>query len=215
MKHRSKIHHLNLPGAPERLQAVLAMGESASRRGLDSYELQRLFKLMLPGRAVVREGVGRPVVRGGGLHISLSHASGLSALALAPFPVGIDVERVDPDFDVLEFDPALFGEQDFRVLEACEAGLRRDHFYRLWTLKEAHLKRKGQNLLCEPLPSVSDAPDTSTAWITRPTGRYCVGVSWQAPAASDLSPRPAWNAPVNGPAPRQPKAVCPRARDQF
>lgn len=190
MNDQVKIHRLDLPGAPEQLHGVVAIGQNASRRGLAPRELEQLFDCLLPGRVVVRNVGGQPVVRGSGLHISLSHAEGLSALVRAPFPVGIDVERVDPEFDVLEFDPDLFGVQDFRELETFEASSRSDHFYRMWTLKEAHLKRQGRSLVCDPLPNVSGAPNTSTAWITCPTGRHCVGVSWQAPVSSDLSPHP-------------------------
>lgn len=202
MKDRSEFHHLDVPGAPEQLQAVMAIGANASRRGVAPHELDRLFDHILPGRVVVREAGGRPIVRGSRLHISLSHADGVSALAFAPFPVGIDVECVDPELDVLEFDPDLFGKQDFRALETCDAAVRRDHFYRLWTAKEAHLKLCGRNLLSDPLPIVSGAPNTSTAWIARPAGRYCVGVSWSSSVASDRSPRPAWNVLVDQPGPQ-------------
>ena len=212
MKDHSKFHRLNLPGVPEQLQGVVAIGQNASRRGLAPHELEQLFNCVLPGCAVVRNVGGQPVVRGSGLHISLSHAEGLTALALAPFPVGIDVERIDPEFDVLEFDPDLFGMQDFRELETCEASLRSDHFYRLWTLKEAHLKRQGRSLLCDRLPNVSGAPNMSTAWMVRPTGRYCVGVSWQAPVTSDLPPRPALGAFSEWRLPQKPTAAAAGAR---
>jgi len=203
MKDRSKFHYLDVSGAPEQLQAVMAIGANTSRRGVAPNELERLFDHMLPGRAVVREADGRPIVRGTRLYISLSHADGVSALAVAPFPVGIDVECVDPELYVLEFDPDLFGKQDFRALETCDATSRRDHFYQLWTAKEAHLKLYGRNLLFDPLPIVSGAPNTSTTWIARPAGRYCVGVSWSSSIASDRSLRPAWNALVDQPGPQQ------------
>ena len=194
MKDRSKFQYVDVPGAPRQLQAVMAIGANASRRGVAPHELDRLFDHMLPGRTVVREAGGRPTVRGSCLHISLSHSDGVSALALAPFPVGIDVECFDPELDVLGFDPDLFGKQDFRALETCDAASRREHFYQLWTLKEAHLKLCGRNLVSDPLPIVSGAPNTSTTWIARPAGRYCVGVSWSPAVASDRSPRPAWRA---------------------
>jgi phosphopantetheinyl transferase len=208
MKDQVETHCLNLPGAPRELQAVAAIGESTSRRGLAPHELERLFDYMLAGCEVVRDVGGQPVVHGSSLHISLSHAEGLTALALAPFPVGIDIERIDPEFDVLEFDPDLFGIDDFHALETCETRSRRDHFYRLWTLKEAHLKRQGRNLLCGPLPNVSGASNASTAWIVRPTGRYCVAVSWQLPITSGLPPRPAPGAIAERRLPRNPATAA-------
>ena len=83
MKDHSNFHRLNLPGVPEQLQGVVAIGQNASRRGLAPRELEQLFNCVLPGSAVVRNVGGQPVVRGSGLHISLSHAEGLTALALA------------------------------------------------------------------------------------------------------------------------------------
>ena len=96
---------------------------------------------------------------------------------LAPVPVGLGVQCFDPDFDVLDIDPALFGEPDYCVLQTCDVSSRRDYFYRLWRLKEANLKLRGQNLLTDTLPSISGACDTSTAWITSASGHYCVGAS--------------------------------------
>lgn len=212
MKDHSKIYRLNLPGAPEQLQGVVAIGQNASRRSLAPHELEQVFDCLLPSRTVLRNVGGRPVVRGSGLHISLSHAEGVTALALAPMPVGIDIERIDPEFDVMEFDPDLFGTQDFRELETCQASSRSDHFYRLWTLKEAHIKRQGRSLLCGPLPNVSSAPNTSTAWITRPTGRYCIGVSWEALATSGLSPRPVLSPFADPRLPRKPTVAAAGAR---
>jgi len=179
MKDRPELWHLKMPGAPERIQTVIAIGKDASRRGVAPHELEWLFDNVLSGRAVVRNADGRPVVRGSGLHISISHADGLSALVSAPFPVGIDIEWIDPEFDVSQFDQELFGEQDFHLIETCERGSRRNHFYRLWTLKEAHLKLRGQNLQSYPLPNVSGVRDASAAWIAWPTGRYCVGMCWR------------------------------------
>jgi len=184
-----------LRSAPKRLQAVVAIGKNTSRRGLAPYELERLFSHMLPGYTVAREASGRPIVLGSSLQISLSHADGVTALALAPFPVGVDVECVDPDFDILDIDPALFGEQDFRVLQTCDVSSRRDCFYRLWTLKEANLKLRGRNLLTDTLPSISGARDTSTAWITSTSGRYCVGAVGSGPL--NLSPRPVLGPPAD------------------
>jgi phosphopantetheinyl transferase len=187
------IHRLQLAGAPHGLEIAVMEGGDGARRGLAALELDHLFETLLPGHAIVRLSGGRPVVRGrGDLHVSLSHAQGTSVLAAAPFPVGIDIEPVDPDLDALAIDPALFGARDFAFLQAQAGAARRAHFYRLWTLKEARLKRFGRTLASDPLPELltGDADpgsaalegrlgtDMSTGWLTRAGQRYCVGVCW-------------------------------------
>ena len=62
MTDRPEMHHLNLPDAPERLQAVLAIGANTFRRGLSAYELERLFDHMLPGRAGAARSALRPYI---------------------------------------------------------------------------------------------------------------------------------------------------------
>ncbi len=93
-----------------------------------------------------------PVVRGrDDVHLSLSHAAGATVLAVAPFAIGIDIECVDPELDALAIDPELFGPRDYAFLQGQAEPTRLRHFYRLWTLKEARLKRFGRNLAERPL----------------------------------------------------------------
>ncbi len=189
------ISRLLLPGTPPGLEVAVAEASDGARRGLASHELDTLIETLLPGRAIVRLADGKAMVRGcDDLHLSLSHAQGTTVLAVAPFPVGIDIECVDPELDALAIDPDLFGVRDFAFLQAQAGAARRAHFYRLWTLKEARLKRFGRSLASDPLPQLlqDDAgpsapvlegrlgPDMSTGWLSRAGQRYCVGVCWDA-----------------------------------
>ncbi len=188
------LRHLNFPGAPQGLDVIVAQGAEPSRRGVAPAELGELLAETLPGRTLMRGADGQPAIRGaGGMHVSLSHAAGASALAVAPFAVGIDIECIDPDFDVLHFDPDVFGRDDFAFLQGLPAAARLDCFYRLWTLKEARLKRSGRNLSGHALPQIlqdgdhqalsaregSVGCDMSTTMVTLADRQYCLGVCWQ------------------------------------
>ena len=185
-----QVRRVNFAGAPAGLEAVVAEGADATRRGLALPELDRLLELMLPGRVVERLPGGQPAVRGhDGLILSLSHAVGATAIAIAPFPVGVDIEHCEADVDALAIDAELLGMRDYAYLAAQDGDRRRDEFYRLWTLKEARLKRFGLNLATTALPQIieDEAPqerdgplgrDMSTAWLDAPGRRYCLGLCW-------------------------------------
>lgn len=178
------MHHLQLAGAPQDLKIAVMAGADGLRRGVGADELSRLITALLPGQPVVRVASGRPVVRGrDDLHLSLAHAAGVTALAVAPFPVGIDIEGVDPELDVLAIAPDLFGPRDFAFVQQQDAASRLEHFYRLWTLKEARLKRLGRTLADAELPEIIEqdgrlGADVATSLLTLGMERYCVGVCW-------------------------------------
>jgi len=174
------IHRLELAGAPPGLAVAVAQGADAGRRGVAVSELDRLIAALLPDQPVVRLSGGKPVVRGrDDVHLSLSHAAGASVLAVAPVPVGIDMECVDPELDVLAIDPDLFGPRDFAFIQQQDAATRIAHFYRLWTLKEARLKRSGRTLAETALPDIiGNSANMSAGWLTLASQRYCVGVCW-------------------------------------
>jgi phosphopantetheinyl transferase len=183
------IHRLQLEGAPKGLEIAVMEGGDGARRGLTADELDRLVAALLPDQPVARLAGGQPVVRGrDDLHLSLAHAAGASALAVAPCPVGVDIEGIDPDLNVLAIGPDLFSLRDFAYLEAQDEAVRVEQFYRLWTLKEARLKRAGQTLADSDLPEIvqqdgSFGTDVATSIVTLGAKRYCVGVCWGAAEA--------------------------------
>ncbi len=179
------IRVLQPPGAPKALKVAVAEGAESTRRGLPSGEIDRLFEALLPGRAIMRRAGGGPAVRGADdIHLSVSHAANAVALAVAPFPVGIDLERVDPEFDPLSIDPVVFGARDFAFVNKMQAeAVRRDHFYRLWTLKEARLKHLGRTLAVGPLPdifgdNVPPGVGMTSVWLAQSGNRYCLSACW-------------------------------------
>ncbi|SDE05667.1 4'-phosphopantetheinyl transferase [Streptomyces prasinopilosus] len=90
---------------------------------------------------------GRPVVLGdgGGAHFSLSHAPGLSLVALAGVPVGVDADRV-PGPRTVELCLRRLHPQERRDAAAVPERELARWFCRLWTRKEAWLKACGTGL---------------------------------------------------------------------
>lgn len=138
-----------------------------------------------PGDIVLgRAPSGRPLVRDAACGLSLSHAPGLVAAAVAAFDVGVDVERLTPGAfgpDVMEiaFTPE---EREAIGQGASDAALM------AWTLKEAYGKATGLGLAAPP------APVGSRAWSfrrLRPAPGYGLGLAMRRPhvAAAALDMR--------------------------
>lgn len=89
---------------------------------------------------------GRPAVRGGGIHFSLSHSGDLAFVGLAATPVGVDVE-VHPEAEVsaLVADSLHPREREEFALLPLED--RPAAFARCWVRKEAYLKGTGEGLV--------------------------------------------------------------------
>ncbi|MFF4173829.1 4'-phosphopantetheinyl transferase family protein [Streptomyces sp. NPDC001744] len=92
---------------------------------------------------------GRPVLPGGRLHFSLSHCEGLSLIALASTPVGVDIERVPPPHTAEEAEEVLHPAESAELAVLAPAR-RPGAFTRVWTRKEAYLKGLGTGLGADP-----------------------------------------------------------------
>ena len=89
---------------------------------------------------------GKPFLPGGP-YFSLSHSGRYAVLAVAPTPVGVDVERVRADEDCAAL-AALALHPAERLLYARRPDART--FFELWTLKESYLKLRGTGLAEDP-----------------------------------------------------------------
>jgi 4'-phosphopantetheinyl transferase len=94
---------------------------------------------------------GRPEIAGPGaapaLRFSLSHTSGLTAVAVAlDRDCGVDVEAFDRRGDPLKLARRVLSPKEIADLEERVPGTRRDCFLAYWTLKEAYVKARGLGL---------------------------------------------------------------------
>jgi 4'-phosphopantetheinyl transferase len=94
-------------------------------------------------------------------HFNISHAGRYVVCAFSDAPVGIDIEEILPvDMKIAE---RFFAEREKEyIFEQTSESAQREAFYRVWTMKEAYIKREGRGLGI-PLPSF-DVLDIVTAY---------------------------------------------------
>jgi phosphopantetheinyl transferase len=140
-----------------------------------------------PDRVLIQHGEGRPPViaepLGSGLYLSSASRDGLAAIAIAPSPVGVDVEVAEVGgwipWDVLHPIETAFLQQS----SGCGQAM---NFARLWSVKEAYLKGQGGVMRREPSSFVVQFLDRERAIITDPeTEQEAVaGTIWRGLANS-------------------------------
>jgi 4'-phosphopantetheinyl transferase len=89
-----------------------------------------------------------------GLHFSVSHSADWVAVAIAPEPIGIDIELVAPDCGWQDIAETCFHLSERRHLRDMSGPPAREAFFEIWTRKEAYLKAIGSALDTDP-PSFS------------------------------------------------------------
>jgi 4'-phosphopantetheinyl transferase len=80
------------------------------------------------------------------IHVSLSHSGEMVAVAVASFPLGIDLESASRVRDWLGLAGEVFAPEECHQLRLLPAADRQALFLRHWTLKEASGKRDGTGL---------------------------------------------------------------------
>lgn len=94
----------------------------------------------------VASGRGQPRLAGHSLQFSLSRSGGVALLAVAPDPVGADLELVRPRAGLADLVAARFAAPEAACVAAGCAGSPGRGFYRHWVAKEAYLKATGRGL---------------------------------------------------------------------
>ena len=89
------------------------------------------------------------------LHYNVSHAGDWILMAVSPTGVGVDVEKIDPDFDFRSVAGHVFSREEQQMIAGKSDA--RPLFYELWTRKEALAKAtaKGIDDDFSQLPSVA------------------------------------------------------------
>lgn len=138
--------------ALERERAAKFVRERDARRWVASrWALRRVlgYYLDCPPGAVKLElgGSGKPMLQGENvLQFNLSHSHGLTLVALAERPIGVDVELIRPRRDLLALAERTLGAEDVAAVRAARLEQRPAAFYAAWTRHEARLKCGGTGL---------------------------------------------------------------------
>ncbi|SFJ64521.1 4'-phosphopantetheinyl transferase family protein [Thermoflavimicrobium dichotomicum] len=80
------------------------------------------------------------------LHFNLSHSGSRALLAVSHHPVGIDIEQIKPDFNFTELVSHIMSPPEQQCFMKLPKEKQRDHFFLLWTRKEAYIKAIGKGL---------------------------------------------------------------------
>ena len=130
------------------------------------------------------DALGKPSLVGMGaqaaLNFSVSHSGAQALLGFARGRrIGVDLERVSADADVLELAERYFSSNEFETLRSLTAEMQHEAFYCGWTRKEAYLKARGEGIFFglervevslvpgerAIIKKVSDDPNLSENWI--------------------------------------------------
>ncbi len=96
------------------------------------------------------------------LFFNLSHTDSLILIALADFPVGVDVERLERNADNEAILKHFFSEKEQQSYFSQPENQRQLAFFKGWTRKEAILKATGEGLSAMKKFEVSFDPETDT-----------------------------------------------------
>jgi 4'-phosphopantetheinyl transferase len=137
---------------------------------------------------------GRPIVlRPGGslarraeLHFSLSHTGNQGVLAIAPTPVGVDIEALPDATMCQQLTALLHPREQVRILSAPEEA-QRTLFTRLWCRKEAYLKGLGVGLTHDSTEGYLSSLERTPGWhVTNIETPY----GFAAAVATEAAPTP-------------------------
>jgi 4'-phosphopantetheinyl transferase len=90
---------------------------------------------------------GKPELREeSGLQFNLSYSGSVVVLAVANRQVGIDVEQIREDIEVLELADRFFSRDEAQWLRLRPADELLSSFFSCWTAKEAYIKARGEGM---------------------------------------------------------------------
>lgn len=112
--------------------------------GLVEEMLEKYFGIISP--IILKTENGKPYIENSGIHFSISHTRGLVACVIADTPVGVDCELIKEKsaINIQKFAKRFFVENEFLLLE--KGGFSYIDFYKVWTAKEATIKKRGSNM---------------------------------------------------------------------
>ena len=168
-RHEVHVWRANLDLTPARLQSlyqILAPDEQARagrfrfQKDRDNYTAARGLLRTILGRYLDMEPAqlsfgygpyGKPGLLAGlgrsGLNFNMAHSHRMAIYGLTYNRcIGVDLERIQTDFDCEQIAARFFTPQESATLRALPPALRHEAFFNGWTRKEAYIKARGEGL---------------------------------------------------------------------
>lgn len=83
----------------------------------------------------------------GSLRFNISHSGNMAVFGFARNEeIGVDIEKIKDDFDILELAQNFFAQKEIEVLEHLPKEALPGAFFRCWTRKESFIKAEGSGL---------------------------------------------------------------------
>lgn len=112
---------------------------------------------------IIPDEFGKPVCEMN-LHFNLSHSGDLLLLGFSKSLIGVDIEKIDPTWDIDCFCERHFTEMESQKIMNGRPADKTNKFYEIWTKKESLIKGIGKGLSL-PLKDFNvTAPDTKVLW---------------------------------------------------
>ncbi len=91
---------------------------------------------------------GKPVLAfpANGVCFNLSYGDGLLVIALSESAVGLDIEKLRSDIDIIAISRRYFAAEEQSFMDAATIEEKRERFFWLWSRKEALIKAAGTGL---------------------------------------------------------------------
>lgn len=90
---------------------------------------------------------GKPYLANNRLNFNISHSGDMAVFAFVlKSDIGVDVEKVKEDFDVLELAQNFFSKKEIEAMKRIPEKQWSRAFHRCWTRKEAFIKAEGSGL---------------------------------------------------------------------
>jgi 4'-phosphopantetheinyl transferase len=196
------IFRADVPSTPAAVEALASTLTEAEQRWAERLSAGGPRERFVAGRAAVRRLLGErlgvppgevPLRSGAGgkpeldtagappLHFSVSHSGTMVLVAIAPGPVGVDLEGPRQLRHALEVAARTFARSELELLVRLPSGARPRRFLEIWTAKEAVLKASGEGL--PGLSGVEVTPGSDGTLRTAGTGdaRWAVRTFEPAP----------------------------------
>ncbi len=110
--------------------------------------LEKKYNLDLSKLEYIYNEFGKPYLKDVNLYFSIAHSKGMIAVGVADEEFGIDIEKVI-DIPLILIKKTLT-DLEFAEYESLNEEEKHEYFFKIWTKKEAIVKKKGTSITFRP-----------------------------------------------------------------